>query len=282
MRPRPADRSGRTNWLPRLLRVSGGYGPDVSDASEHDESVEVVFDRSSYWRADIIADLRLRGTERRAAASPTPGFPQLLESVVFALADASGGPWLDVGGGLGGTASWIEQTHDRRVLVADTSFAAVDAARQLFPILDVACADATGLPIRDSSVAVAVVSGLVSLLADVDTVFTELRRVLTAEGRIAMVDLWSSSTSTWQDSPNTFWSLEEIERRAGAHDLRVRHVAVADLATGWWSSLASRVNDAIVERHAEDPEYGAWRRDADHLDRVMGSGRVIPAALVLG
>lgn len=268
--------------LPRLHRVCGGYGPDVSDASEHDESVEVVFDRSSYWRADMIAELRLRGTERRAAASPTPGFPQLLESVVSALADAPSGPWLDVGGGLGGTASWIQHADDRRVLVADTSFAAVDAARQLFPILDVTCADATRLPIRDSSVAVAVVSGLVSLLADVDTVLTELRRVLDAQGRIAMVDLWSSSTSTWPDSPNTFWSLEEIEHRAGAHDFRLRHVAVAELATGWWSSAASRVSDEIVARHADDPEFRAWRRDVDHLDRVMDSGRVIPAALVLG
>jgi ubiquinone/menaquinone biosynthesis C-methylase UbiE len=254
----------------------------VSDADESGENVGRVFDRSSYWRADIISEFRLRGAERCAAASPTPGFPQLLDSVVSSIADAPPGPWLDVGGGLGGTASWIERTHDRRVVVADASFAAVDAARRLFPTLDVACADATGLPIRGSSVPVAIVSGLLSLLSDVDTVFPELRRVLTADGRVALTDLWSSSPSTVRNGPNTFWSLEEIERRAGAHGFHVHHLAVADLSTGWWSSAASQVNDEIIERQADDPEYGEWRRDLEHLDRVMGSGRVIPAALVLG
>jgi SAM-dependent methyltransferase len=261
--------------------VALGTAHDVSDASGDAENVGMVFDRSSYWRADIISEFRLRGAERCAAASPTPGFPQLLDSVMFAIADAAAGPWLDIGGGLGGTASWIERTGGRRVVVTDASFAAVDAARRLFPRLDVACADANHLPIRDASVSVAVVSGLVSLLDDVDAVFSEIRRVLATVGRVAITDLWSSSSSTWRDRPNTFWSLEDIERRAGAHGFEIRHIAIADLAIGWWPSAAIQVNDEIVERYSAEPEYGAWRRDLGHLDRVMGSGRVVPAAVVL-
>jgi SAM-dependent methyltransferase len=249
---------------------------------DDDENVEIVFDQPSYWRADIITDFRLRGAERCAAATPTPGFPQLLESVMFAIADAPAGTWLDVGGGLGGAASWIERTYDRRVVVADSSFAAVHAARRLFPSLGVACADATGLPVRDDSVPVAIVSGVLSLLGDVDAVLVELRRVLTKQGLVAITDLWSASSSTWRNTPNTFWSLEEIERRADAHDLQIRHVAVADLTTGWWSAAASQVNAEIVVRHAADPEFRAWRRDTEHVNGVIASGQVIPAALVLG
>jgi ubiquinone/menaquinone biosynthesis C-methylase UbiE len=259
-----------------------GYRTDVSDTSSDDENVATVFDRSSYWRASLISEFGIQGVERCAAASPTPGFPQLLDSVMFAISDAAAGPWLDVGGGLGGTASWIERTHDRRVMVTDASFAAVDGARQLFETLDVACADANRLPIRASSVPVAIVSGLVSLIADVDPIFSELRRVLAVGGRIAITDLWSSSPSTWRDRPNTFWSLEDIERRASAHGFGLHHVAIADLATGWWPLAASQITDEIVERHSGESEYDAWRRDVEHLERVRSADRVVPAAIVLG
>ena len=253
----------------------------MSDADlQHD--IATVFDQASCWRAEIIADFRLRGAERCAAASPTPGFPQLLDSVVYALADASPGPLLDVGGGLGGTASWIQRTYHRDVVVVDTSFAAVSAARQLFPDLDVGCADVAGLPIRSASVPAAIVSGVISLLADVDGLFSELRRMLAGGGRAAVTDLWSATSSTQRIGVNTFWSLEDIERRARAHGFQVQHLAVSDLACGWWSSSAAQVNDEIVERHAQHPQYGAWREDLEHLDRVIADGQVIPAAMVLG
>ncbi|HSP29187.1 MAG TPA: methyltransferase domain-containing protein [Ilumatobacteraceae bacterium] len=253
----------------------------MSDADpEHD--IGTMFDQASWWRAEIIAEFRLRGSERCAAASPTPGFPQLLDSVGFALADAPPGPLLDVGGGLGGTASWIERTQHRDVVVLDASFAAVSAARQLFPELDVGCADAAGLPIRHGSVPAAIVSGVISLLADVDGLLAELRRVLAGGGRVAMTDLWSATSSTQRIGANTFWSLEDIQRRAEAHDFQVQHLAISDLGCGWWSSSAAQVNDEIVERHNQHPQYGAWREDLEHLDRVVASRQVVPAAMVLG
>ena len=258
-----------------------GYGRWVSDPEpQHD--MANVFDQASCWRAEIIAEFRLRGAERCAAASPTPGFPQLLDSVVFAFGDVPSGPWLDVGGGLGGTASWIERTKHRRVVVVDASFAAVSAARQLFPELDVGCADAAGLPIRDGSVPAAIVSGVISLLVDVDGLFAELRRVLAGGGRVAMTDLWSATSSTQRIGANTFWSLEDVARRAEAHGLQVRHLAVSDLGCGWWSSSSAQVNDEIVERHSQHPQYGTWREDLEHLDRVVAARQVVPAAMVLG
>ena len=244
--------------------------------------IGTVFDQASCWRAEIIAEFRLRGAERCAAASPTPGFPQLLDSVGFALAAAAAGPLLDIGGGLGGTASWIERTHHRHVVVVDASFAAVSAARRLFPELDVGCADAADLPIQDGSVPAAIVSGVISLLADVDGLFAELRRVLTADGRLVLTDLWSATSATRPIGVNTFWSLEDIERRAQAHDFDVQHLAISDLTCGWWSSSAAQVNDEIVERHSQHPQYGAWREDLEHLDRVIADRQVIPAAMILG
>lgn len=74
-----------------------------------------VFEAPAMWRADIIDEFRLRGAKRCAAASPSPGFPQVLESLVSTIEDARRGLWLDVGGGLGGVASWPvnEAIHTR-------------------------------------------------------------------------------------------------------------------------------------------------------------------------
>ena len=120
------------------------------------------------------------------------------------------------------------------------------------------------------------------MLADVDGLLAELRRVLAVGGRVAVTDLWSATPSTQAVGVNTFWSLEDIELRALAHGFVVQHLAVSDLACGWWSSSASQVNDEIVERHSRHPQFGAWRRDLEHLDRVVASGKVVPAAMVLG
>lgn len=241
-----------------------------------------VFDDPARWRRDIIADFRLRSDERCAAASPSPGFPQLLESVVWALADAPEGTWLDVGGGLGGTASWLERRHGKRVLVADAAFGSVSAAHELFPSLGVVAAEAAALPVRGRSVPVAVASGLVSLLAEVDTLLDELCRILVPGGRVACTDLWSAQPSTLRTGPNTFWSLEEFETVARRHGFATVHVAVSDLTTGWWSSAAEQVADEIGLRHRDDAAYGAWRDDRDHLQATMASGAVVAAGMVLG
>lgn len=202
--------------------------------------------------------------------------------MMSALDDVAHGPWLDVGGGMGGTASWIERTYHRHVIVADAATGSLRAARQLFASLDVVAALASSLPIRDHGVQVAVVNGVVSLLDDPDQLLAERRRVLVSNGRVVVTDLWSTNSETVRNDPNTFRAVEDIARLAEGHGFRVQHVAAADLSTGWWSSTATDINDEIANRHASDPGYEHWRRDLDHLDEIIGARTVIPAGLLLG
>lgn len=246
-----------------------------------DASAVEVFDEPARWRAEIITRFRLRGAERCAAASPCPGFPQILDSTVRALGSTPPGPWLDVGGGLGGVASWIERTLGRTVVCLDPAFGSLRAASRLFPTVPVAMATGQHLPVRDRSIPVVLLCGVASLLDRLDGLLAEVRRVLLADGSVLVTDLWSSTPESFRSEPNTFWSVERFVSIAGQQGLVHRHVAVADMSLGWWSDAATQVDDEIHERYADREGYESWRRDAAHLRDVIDGGHVLPAGLVL-
>ncbi len=233
------------------------------------------------WRADIIRDFRLRGAERCAAASPVPGFPQILDSVLGVLTSAPEGPWIDVSADLGGTASWIERTTRRQVELFDSSPTRLRAARRLFPHLSVACADVSRLPVRRRGVSVAIVSNLVSMLDDVDPVLREAHRILVDGGLVAVTDLWAVDAATRRIGPRTHHCLEGFRKRAERHSLDVVHVAVADLSTGWWSSAAEQVDEEIRLRFGARPGFGEWTRDQDRLAGALDDDLVVAAGLIL-
>lgn len=239
------------------------------------------FDLPALWRADIISSFRLRSAERCAAASPAPGFPQVLDSLLESLTDVPAGAWLDVGGGLGGAASWIGRTRRRTVIVVDPAIDSLHAAGRLFPELPRIGGTGEQLPFRAGSVAVAILNGVVSLLDDVQPVVAELRRVLHPDGKVLVTDLWSRSSETHRSEPNTFWSLEDLIAVAAEHGFAHAHLAVGEVTTGWWSSAAEQVDAEMFARHAGRAEFEQWRVDQAHIRVVLASGAVLAAGIVL-
>ncbi len=239
-----------------------------------------VFDVAALWRADIITEFRLRGAERCAAASPAPGFPQLLDSLLASL-DPVATRWLDVGGGLGGIASWLERTSAARVVVIDPSERSLIAARRLFPTLLVCVGTSDCLPVGDGSVDVVMLNGVVSLLDELTGLVVEARRVLAPNGHVLVTDIWSATNDTLTVAPNIFHSLESFAASWIEAGFGVRHVAIADTSTGWWASAATQVKDEIVVRHANDAGFAQWHDDMCHIQSVIESGRIMAAGMLL-
>ncbi|MEP1123679.1 MAG: class I SAM-dependent methyltransferase [Ilumatobacter sp.] len=276
------------------MRVNGG-DPTTSMLPTHTPTSGVRRDRPhrsaattrtatadvATWRADIIQEFRLRGAERCAAASPMPGFPQILDSILGVLASAPEGPWIDASADLGGTASWIERTMRRQVELFDSSPPRLRSARRLFPHLAVACAHASRLPVRNGGVSVVIVGNLVSLFDEVDPMLHEAHRILSDGGLVAVTDLWAVDAATRRVGPRTFHSLEGFRERAERHSLDVVHVAVADLSTGWWSSAAAQVDEEIRLRFGHRPGFPDWARDQDRLAGALDEDLLVAAGLVL-
>jgi SAM-dependent methyltransferase len=237
-----------------------------------------VFAEPQRWRAAIIEELRLRGAERCAAASPAYGFPQLFHSIERASQHAPpAGAWIDVGAGLGGVADFLQRTARRRVLAIEPSSASASAARDLFPLLAVAQAMGEALPIRDRTVAFAMANGVVSLLSDLAGLVREAARVLRPGGVLVFGDLWSTTETTRRLQPNTFWSLEDVIAGVRRVGFELLDVAICTSDTGWWPSAATQVDELIETRHHEHPEFDRWRRDRLHLAQVVHADLVLPA-----
>ena len=260
--------------------VQLGY-PEImspSPSTRHD-GVGGLFDLSSRWRSDIISDFRLRSEERCAAASPGPGFPQFLDTMLDALADSPPGPWIDVGGGLGGVGSWLNRRSGRPIVLVDSSPSAVVAASSLFPELDVVTGSGAALPLVDSGAGAVILSGVISLHADITSLLGEAHRVLSVGGMVTVSDLWSATDRPVIRPPNTFWSLEEVRDRCGPLGLDMHSVAACETSVGWWSAADDQVHDEMRRRHGDHPVFERYEADRRHIQAAVGTGQLIAASI---
>jgi len=239
-----------------------------------------VFDGPSLWRIEAAQDLGLGPDELIAAMSPGPAFPAVLRTVEAAF-EVRPRVIVDLGAGTGGVSEWLRVTTGATVYAVEPEDGARRAARHAFPHLHVVdgSADAAGLP---GGVADAVVlSGVISLMSDIDAELIEVDRLLTRSGSVAIADLFSGTDVAVYSTPNVFRSVEDVTRTLHGHGFSVTELGLGDAVPDpSWAAAARRVDEWIEKNCSDRQGYLEWRADRRHLQHHIESDGLFGGCIV--
>jgi len=173
---------------------------------EHEEE----FDLDARARAEQLVDSGL--SERIAAACRGSANPAALAWLAEGLGIEIDSKVVDLGGGLGGPAAWIERRYLCRVVVLDPAEGACDGARQLFR-LAVVRGDAEDPPFQKDAFDCSLLLGTISVLSDPVKAITAASEV---SDRLGILDYCSATDETVCAGGSTFVSesslLSMVER----------------------------------------------------------------------
>ena len=245
-----------------------------------DVEVPRIFDQPSLWRIEAAHALGLGFDDMIAAMSPGPAFPAALRSLHAALTPRPN-VIVDLGAGTGGVSEWMRLSTGATVYAVEPEDGARRAARLAFPHLHVLTgrADMTSLP--GGCADAVVMSGVTSLMRDLGPAIAEVERLLTTSGRLAIADLFSSTTKTWCSGPNIFRSVEDLTRTLPRLGFIADSVGCGDpVPDPTWAAAAQAVDDWIEAHCANRLGYEVWIADRRHLRDHVRSGNVIGGCLV--
>jgi SAM-dependent methyltransferase len=234
-----------------------------------------ILNVATLWRCEAIVRLGLEGESRIAAASPGAAFPQMLDFLVRNVEAAPSGTVIDVGAGLGGTAETLRRASGRTVLALDASRHACAGARTLFPDVPVAQADPSRLPARDGSIAAAVSCGLLSTLAEPESMMSEVRRVIREQGRFVVVDLASATSLAVHVGDKVFASVEQILGSLSDTGFEVVDQAIGLTSLSDWALADADIARDVAAHRRGVAEFEYWLDDRRRFERMMSSDRVM-------
>jgi hypothetical protein len=256
----------------------------TDDGHSQDMSLDIevprIFDQPSLWRIEAARALGLGADDMIAAMSPGPAFPAVLRFLESALRPHPH-VIVDLGAGTGGVSEWMRIATGATVYAIEPEDGARRAARLTFPHVHVleGRADSTSLP--GGSADAVVMSGVVSLMRELGPAISEVDRLLTSSGRIAIADLFSSTATTWCSAPNIFRSVEALTRILHRRGFTAARVGCGDpVPDPTWAAAAHAVDDWIVAHCAHRPGYQEWNADRRHLRDHVHSGNLIGGCLV--
>ncbi len=119
-----------------------------------------------------------------------PGGLALTDEALTTCGLAPGARALDVGCGAGGTAAHLRERHGLAAVGIDASSVLLRSGRSGRPDLPLAQARAERLPVGDGTLDAVLAECSLSVMADVDAVLAEFRRVLKAGGCLILADLY--------------------------------------------------------------------------------------------
>ena len=239
-----------------------------------------VFDQPSLWRIEASRALGLDRDELIAGMSPGPAFPAALRSVAAALPDDCQ-VIVDIGAGAGGASEWLRRATDATVLAIEPAEGSRAAAVRAFPDLLVVAGNADAVPVCNAAADAVLISGVISLMPDLTALMREVDRVLKANGRVAIGDLFAVGEHGVTARPNTFRTVEEVTTLLTRHGFTLVSVGLGEAEPdASWAEVAERIDRWIVDECSRRAGYAEWKQDQEHLARHIESGDVIGGCAV--
>jgi SAM-dependent methyltransferase len=231
------------------------------------DAMKAEFDTVAEWTADVAVDL---GPDYYLPAGCRgSGSPGSLRWLIQRLEISSVDRMLDCGAGVGGPAAFVAAEVGLAPVLSEPEAGACRAARRLFgmPVVQAA----SELPFVSGSFDVVWSLGVLCTVADQDVLLSELRRVLSDEGRLGLLVFVARELPlSKQPSGNHFPTDPGLRALLADAGLRIRDSAtVSDFAGSptSWRERAAAVEAELERRHGDDP---TWRTAATQSELIGG------------
>lgn len=246
------------------------------------EAMEAEFDTVAEWTAQVAADL---GPDYHVPAGCRgSGSPVALDWLIDRMGLSAGDSLLDCGAGVGGPVAYAVRSCPVVPVLAEPEAGACRAAQRLFGY-PVVRADASALPIADSSFDAAWSLGVLCTTPDQHGLLTELRRTVRPGGPIGLLAFVIHRDIPRDElAENHFPTPDGLLDLVQRSSLRVEQwVGTSDLPSipEGWNERIDTVTKELADRHGHT---GAWQLAESQSSRIgglLGDGTLTGELLVL-
>jgi SAM-dependent methyltransferase len=237
--------------------------------------MEAEFDVLPGWTERAVRELG--GEYAIPAACRGSGSPAALCWLADALGLAPGARMLDAGSGLGGPAAWLAEHRGVVPACAEPMWHAAAASHRLFRLPAVA-AGAEALPYPDGTFEAAWCLGVLCTTTDKVAILAELRRVVRPGGHLGLL-VYAATGELTEPRPagNAFpadTSLPAMLADAGFAITDRADAGDLPSAPPSWHERADRVEQAMAERHRDDPRWREARQQSDRIGHLLAAGQL--------
>lgn len=273
---------GRRGAKRPVSRVSTSKCGQPSAVTETTPSAD-IFDSIATLKADAALAMHFDVADRVAATSPGPA---LLHTLADAMPRHDLQTIVDLGAGLGGASTWLATYTGATVIAVEPCDGAREAARTLFPELDIRAGTAQRSGLGDGIADVVVMVGVASLLTDLAPALNEALRLLRANGLLGIADMFLNPDTVdarvERSGVNVLRSASATAAavRAAGFEIVAEHAAIDAKPDGWWADRSNQLHERILERHRDDPSIAPWIADQEQLATWFASDHVHNGCLI--
>ncbi len=246
------------------------------------DEADAEFDTLAEWTAEVAGDL---GQEFHIPAGCRgSGSPAVLDWLIEQLGLRAGETLLDCGAGVGGPAAYAEAQRGSRPVLVEPQAGGCRASRALFGFPAIQ-ADAVKLPFANETFDAAWALGVLCTTEQQVELLSELRRVVRAPGRIALLVLVAREPSPPGEPEDSFFPTRDIFTesvdRAGLRIDRYRSVSDIWDPPDAWQQRVKAVEVELQRRHGHTQAWRVAEQQSQRIARLLGDSDIDPQVFLL-